>query len=464
MWSVVMIKNNRKLGYKKRIKHNKIMKSSYLQLLRKYSVKKWLTLIRQLNIKRSHNEFNDINLNLKYKAEFLVVNTDMAIRVAKHIDNISEYPVANHCDWLTSAEINLSDGPTNLIKEFGIGGMSLMAVWQNRLIYNQSNMIGRMHVLYKNYDNQIISAIGISIKDIYIILLAIGLIFVLLENNIAFSQNNNSKTKKLMPRPPIFGIPAKTLPQGRFIYRSYFTYSDYTQMYNSKQNQMINLPLGMSFQSYSYTPKLRYGLTNNITLIANFPFYYKHLEKGNNTKEGIGIGDAIFAGLYRFYFNKKNHFLLSGLLFSKFPTGKSTNLETNELPLGTGSIDGGLAFLPEKEFGKLDIRLSAFYIFRSENKENVNLGNVQSYSISAAYNFTENFVVESTLLYKSIANNKIDGKEINNSDANLSQLILGTQYRLAPTFLLQLAAPINLSAKMPFKSDYDLWFGIYYLI
>ncbi len=294
----------------------------------------------------------------------------------------------------------------------------------------------------------------------------LGYIFALiflLASATAFAQKDSLHTKKLYPRPPIFGIPAKTLPQGHLIYRSYLTYNNFTSMYNSSQGTMVNLPSNMSFKTFAYTPKLRYGLTNRLTLIANFPLEYKILNKGNITKVGRGLGDIQSALLYRFYFNKKKRFLLSGLLYSKLPTGKYNQLATNELPLGTGSYDLGVALMPEKEIGKWDIRLSAFYIYRSKNATGVDLGDVKMASWSTAYNWSRNFITEATLLYKYIGNAQKNGQVISNSYVSISQFIIGAQYRLARTFLIQAAVPVTIYAKAPFSSKYSLWFGFYYL-
>ncbi len=281
-----------------------------------------------------------------------------------------------------------------------------------------------------------------------------------------FAGNKDTKIHKLYPRPPIYGIPAKTLPKGKLIYRSYFTFANYTQMQNKQSGERVQMPAGMRFQNYSYTPKLRYGVTNKFTLIANFPFYYKHFDNNGMLKTGVGLGDVIVAGLYRFYFNKQKKFLFSGLLFTKYPTGKSTDLATDALPLGTGSFDAGLALLPEKQFGKLDVRGAAFYILREKNKSDVNLGDVQLYYVTGAYNFSRNIIAEGTLLYKTTGlNRSAENLNIPNTDIGLTQLILGMQFRLAPTLLLQLALPVTLSAKnLPFSSSYEVWAGIFYLL
>lgn len=127
------------------------------------------------------------------------------------------------------------------------------------------------------------------------------IVLILFFVNNLFAQKDDTKTK-LYPRPPIYGIPAKTLPKGKIIYRSYFTFSDYTEMWNG--TKMTDLPSGMNFQSYSYTPKFRYGLTKRITLIANIPLYYKAMSSSTSDKTGIGLCDVIVAGLYKFYHNK----------------------------------------------------------------------------------------------------------------------------------------------------------------
>lgn len=288
-------------------------------------------------------------------------------------------------------------------------------------------------------------------------------LILLIAATTVFAQSDTTHHKKLYPRPPIYGIPAKTLPQGHLIYRSYFTYSNYTMMYNSSQGQMTQLPSGMTLRSYSYTPKLRYGLTNQLTLIANFPLIDKVMSNSTITKIGKGLGDIKTALLYRFYFNKQKKILVSALLYSKWPTGKAKNLARDELPIGTGSYDAGLAIMPEKEIGKWDMRFSAFYIYRSKNPSGIDLGDVKLFSMSAAYDWSRDFITEATILYKTASDNVKNGQTLVGSYSRISQLVLGAQYRITRTFLVQAAMPITLYAKAPFSSKYDLWLGIYYL-
>ena len=282
-------------------------------------------------------------------------------------------------------------------------------------------------------------------------LLAIAmLIFVL---NIRFVS-----AQKLTPRPPIYGIPAKTLPQGHWIFRGYAVFPHFTQQLDKNTDKMVDFPEGTNFTADSYTLKIRYGILNRLTVIVNIPYLHKHMTTPKIEKTGDGLGDVIGALLYKFYVNKPHRFLLSGLLFTKSPTGKADHLSATQLALGTGSFDAGLALMPEWEFGKWDLRWSAFYIRRGENKQNVDLGDVTSLSWSTAYNFSRDFIAETTLLYKTIA------KDDANPQYHLFQFIPGVQYRLARTFLIQLVAPLTLSAKLKFGSDYETWLGLYYML
>ncbi len=269
--------------------------------------------------------------------------------------------------------------------------------------------------------------------------------------------------KKLTPRPPIYGIPAKTLPQGKWIFRGYVILPEYDKMYNAAQNAMVDIPTGMKLSATTVVAKFRYGVTNRLTAIVNIPYIHKELTKPGVTKSSTGTGDVIGALLYKLIHNRRQKFLFSALLFTKYPTGQSANLGATEMPLGTGSFDIGAAVLPEKEIGRWDLRWSAFYIHRGKNKSDVDLGDALSVSWSSAYNFSRNFIAEGTLLYKQTANNSKNGKEIANSDTHVFQFVPGIQYRLRRTVLLQLAMPITLSSQRPFSDTFEPWLGWYVL-
>ncbi len=280
---------------------------------------------------------------------------------------------------------------------------------------------------------------------------------------LALFGNFSANAQKLLPRPPLFGIPAKTLPQNHWVIRGYWIYDNYTTMWNKTENKMTDIPSSISFKTNIVWGKIRYGITNNLTFILNVPYVNKSMVKNGVTKSGVGLGDVIGALLYKFYHNKKDRFLLSGLLFTKSPTGKVNNLTADELPLGTGSFDYGLAILPEKEFGKWDMRWSAFYLKRGKNNDDVDLGNVVSLEWSTAYNFSKKLIFENSLYYKRAFENSKNGTNIENSDSYVFQIIPAVQYRFGNSFFVQVVVPFNIYQKRTFGNAYETWLGLYYM-
>jgi len=279
----------------------------------------------------------------------------------------------------------------------------------------------------------------------------------------AMAQETMQAKKMPTPRPPVYGIPAKTLPKGLWIIRGYWIHPFFDKKLDTHTGEMISLPDNMTVSSNTAIAKVRYGITSKLTAILNVPFVNKKMTLPDVTKTGTGVGDIVGALLWKFHHNKEKKFLTSLLFYTKYPVGKSYNLATDELPLGTGSFDAGLAFLPEKEFGRFDMRLSAFYIMRGKNKSDINLGDMTLFSWSTAYNASRNFIMEGSWVYKTSGNNKHNGVVMDGTNTYQFQFIPGAQYRIAQTFLVQIAFPVTLTSKMSFDSTIGSWVGLYYL-
>lgn len=263
--------------------------------------------------------------------------------------------------------------------------------------------------------------------------------------------------KPLTPRPPIYGIPAKTLPRKRLIIRGYFIYPHFVRKYNPRSGIMEKLPPGTSLRVESFVLKLRYGITSRLTAIANFPFVGKKFSTPSFAKSSSGIGDSIGALLFKLHHDRKNRFITSVLLWSKWPTARTKNLSSDEIPLGTGSYDYGIALLPEKEFGKWDLRWCFFYKIKGKNYQGKDQPNQIILSWSTAYNLSYRFIPEVSLVYT---------KEFPGAGEPAFysvKMVAGGQFRIKRTFLVQAAALANLKARLPFADDFTLWLGFYSL-
>lgn len=161
--------NNKQLSYKKREQKKRQNIKAFREFAKKYSLTEWLEKIREVNL---DNKTYELNAQMSTKAEFLVPASDIVIRLSKQFRN-SETPTLSECISLNSAEIEFPKNPPRAIKIFGISGIPFLASWQNRFYYNKTNIIGRMHELYKKYSMELLNNVGLSINDMYVILQAI---------------------------------------------------------------------------------------------------------------------------------------------------------------------------------------------------------------------------------------------------------------------------------------------------
>jgi len=99
---------------------------------------------------------------------------DLALRLSRNRTVFgSAKPTYEHYRDVISLYFECDQTPTKLIKELGVIAIPLAFAWQNKLIYPNINILGRLHLLYANYEEDIVEAIGITAIDMHIIVLAI---------------------------------------------------------------------------------------------------------------------------------------------------------------------------------------------------------------------------------------------------------------------------------------------------
>jgi hypothetical protein len=147
------------------------MNKDFKELINKYHSIEWLCK----SIERTRNRnLSDLNnrANLYAKTEFLVILSDIALRVSQNRKLNGRIPNNQEFVDFVNLYINTeSNKSSNLIKEHGILALSLMIHEQNKYVYPEMNLIGRMLVLYREYENDIETIIGLKIDDILAILL-----------------------------------------------------------------------------------------------------------------------------------------------------------------------------------------------------------------------------------------------------------------------------------------------------
>lgn len=147
------------------------MNGNFKQLINKYHSIEWICK----SIERTRNrKLSDLTKkeNLSAKTEFLIIMSDIALRISNNEKLNGKIPTnqefIDFIDLYINTEFNKA---SNLIKEHGILALSLMVHEQNKYVYPEMNLIGRMLVLYRKYEEDIETFIGLKINDILAILL-----------------------------------------------------------------------------------------------------------------------------------------------------------------------------------------------------------------------------------------------------------------------------------------------------
>lgn len=149
------------------------MDQNFKNLINKYHSIEWLFK----SVERSRNtDRTDLNRreNLYGTTEFLVIMSDIALRISQNSTLTGRVP--SHQDFIDfiNLYINTQSGHhSKLIQEHGVLALSLMTYEQIKHTYNEINLLGRLFLLYKEYEKEIKEFTGLEFSDLLTILLAI---------------------------------------------------------------------------------------------------------------------------------------------------------------------------------------------------------------------------------------------------------------------------------------------------
>jgi len=157
------------LNYKKIQKNREKACKHLRELMKQFSTENWMQLIADMDINAERGDPSNY-----IKAEMFTLVMDLALRLsfARVPMKSSNSTYKDYRDVL-SLYFECDQTPTKLIKKLGMMAIPLAFAWQNKLIYSNVNILGRLHLLYGDYEKDIVEAIGITAIDIHIIVLAI---------------------------------------------------------------------------------------------------------------------------------------------------------------------------------------------------------------------------------------------------------------------------------------------------
>ena len=147
------------------------MDQNFKKLINKYHSIEWLCK----SIERTKNrDLSDLinKANMYAKTEFLVILSDITVRISQKQQFNSKIPTNQDFVDFVNLYINTVDNNgSNLIKEYGTLALPLIIHEQNKYIYPEMNLIGRMLILYREYEDEVEKMIGLKIDSILAVLL-----------------------------------------------------------------------------------------------------------------------------------------------------------------------------------------------------------------------------------------------------------------------------------------------------
>lgn len=214
-------------------------------------------------------------------------------------------------------------------------------------------------------------------------------------------------------------IPADTLQRGKFAIGYALNYQDYDSFsFNYFKEVLRSGAHSHSVDALlSHNLNLAYGLTDDLSLIANFPLQsYLGL---NSTAQGfriddgnsIGIGDFSFFAKYRFL--KKRSWSAALIAGIQVPTGDTNQknefgfLLSPDTQPGTGSWDPILGLSLSKKFNNLALNSNILYKLSTQGKQNTTIGD----NISLNFGFSKR-LKDGKLFSKKILPTKFLGQDL----------------------------------------------------
>ncbi len=249
---------------------------------------------------------------------------------------------------------------------------------------------------------------------------------------------------------PNCGVDAGTLPKGVVFLRERWFYAEYTKRYDEEEGKYIRLKSGEYYRSYWSLTEIAYGVTDKLTIVANFWYYDAKINSGNDVGRDKGFGDFYVFSKYKLLsVNKEPNSGVVGLLGLRLPTGDKKNMPI--LRIGDGSTDFGIGFAATKQWGHFTN--SIFF--------GIWLNNKSSGAVDKRHEVEYRATSEYELIPKTLnLQMELKGIWFEGNKERLLEIIPGIQYTPVFPLTFQLSYKIPIEARGYFKYDYQIVIGV----
>ena len=249
---------------------------------------------------------------------------------------------------------------------------------------------------------------------------------------------------------PNTGVDAGTLPKDFMFVRERWFYADYTHRYDESANKYVRLGHGEYYRSYWSLTEIAYGITDKLTIVANFWYYDAKIKSGDDVGKDRGIGDFYVFSKYKLSSADKD--LASGvvgLLALRLPTGDKKDMPI--LRLGDGSTDIGIGFAATKRWRGLTNSVFAGIWLNNKTSSAVDKRHEVEYRATSEYEL---------LPRKLNLQMELKGLWFEGNKERLLEVVPGIQYIPVFPLMFELSYKITVEARGYFKYDYQVVMGV----
>lgn len=211
----------------------------------------------------------------------------------------------------------------------------------------------------------------------------------------------------------ILTIPASTLPRGKFAFGYSFNFQKYDEFSRSQYRSLLR----QGKDSYSVDSilsqsiNLAYGVTDDIDLLAVFPFqkFHKLNSTANNLRfidgDSFGLGDFIFLIKYRFYKSARSSAaVMAGLEIPSGHTGGGNDASQ----IGSGSWDPMMGLSYSRVLNHFNFDSSLMYLLSTAGSRNITAGDNVSFNLGLSKSLTEGKLFDHKIFPSEILGQNLD--------------------------------------------------------
>ncbi len=255
---------------------------------------------------------------------------------------------------------------------------------------------------------------------------------------------------------PLLWRGATTIPAGKMIFMSCFSYSVTSRSWNWMDQGWTDIPdnnqttvLGAHFM-FGYAP------VNKWEMMAHIPV----MSKSRDTLSTLGIQDIWLKTRYNFI-GGKNQPYLTGVAAVRIPASD----QEAEIPLDDGTLDFALGMLFQHSMNPFVLHAKAGYWYNMKDDAEIDIGDEIEVIVKCDYIFNKKVSAFLNLtLVETLKSKDADGNSIDNSQKRRFDIIPGVLVKpvkglsIRPKFMYPLEMICRGGSNYSWKLGLDLWF------